>query len=552
MNNKLLLVNGITLLYRESQLPGAHENSAGLVREIIQNIRLPEVSVGIDHERDIINNLKMTALTMCETPLDHEYELAEILQRLKINTMDEESLYDALCDGMVAELSEKALKRMCLNIKRTLSDHFQEEQVKTIINDAASMLKFKRNKIPSMKKFVAELASALEPYQVDLIRKDPAIISSVDMSQLDQVTGVFNSVQDSMSGASILRSGWQGLNRMLDGGFRGGEEWVFGALQHNYKTGSSLSIFMDMALYNTPILRDPNKKAALVRISAEDPLEQNFQFMYQRLIGIEALESGRPLPDQTELERLMLAGLEVEEIIEIRSIYDMVDKDSISIKRLKYLENKLAVYRAGVIKDKLSINGFNTFFIHINPSMWTYRDICNKIIEIEAEGYEVHAAQVDYLLKIPTTGCDGKSAGEDIRNMYERIANFMKARHILFHTPHQLSTDAKMMIREGRLGFVQSLVGRGYYAGCKQLDQVVDGELFMHIEKVNGKSYLTIQRGKHRKVGITPDEYLYIVLEFHPLFGLLPDIRTADSTRKKVGGGVVGSGEEIPFWDIDN
>lgn len=551
MNNKLLLVNGITLLYRESQIPGAHENSAGLVREIVQNIKLPEVSVGIDHERDILNSLKMTALVMCESPLDHEYELSEILQRLKVNTMDEEGLYDALCDGMVPVMTDKQLKRTCLNIKRTLSQWFQEEKVKEIVNKAAYSLKFTRTKITDMKKFVAELASQLEPYQVDLIHKDPAIISSVDMSKLDEVTGVFNDVQSAMSGASILRTGWQGMNRMLDGGFRGGEEWVFGALQHNYKTGSSLSIFMDLALYNIPVLRDPTKKPAMVRISAEDPLPQNFQFMYQRLIGIEALEDGRPLPTQEELDELMLAGLTPEEASDIKILYAMETKDSFATTQLKELEKKLSIYRAGVIQQKLAVNGYNTFFIHVNPSMWTYRDICNKIIELESEGYEIHAAQVDYLLKIPTTGCEGKSAGEDIRNMYERIANFMKARNILFHTPHQLSTDAKMLIREGRLGFVQSLVGRGYYAGCKQLDQVVDGELFMHIEKVNGKSYLTIQRGKHRKVGVTAEEFLYMVLEFHPVFGLLPDIRVADSTRKKVGGGVIGSNDENPFWETD-
>ena len=519
MNNKLLLVTGITLLYRESQIPGAHENSSGLVREIVQGIKLPEVNVGVDHEREIINNLKHTALTMCEMPFDHEYELAEILQRLKIDTMDEEILYDTLCDGMAPVMNDKQLKRTCLNIKRTLATYFQEEKVKEIVSKAAHTLKFTRSKIPDMKKFVAELAGQLEPFQIDLIRRDPAIISSVDMSKLEEVQSVFHDVADAVSGASILRTGWQGMNRMLDGGFRPGEEWVFGALQHNYKTGSSLSIFMDLALYNIPVLRDVTKKPAMVRISAEDPLTQNFQFMFQRLKGIEAIEAGLPLPTKEELDVIM-HGVSPDDM-------------------------------AAYVQQKLAVNGWTTHFIHINPSMWTYRDICNKIIELEADGYEIHVAQVDYLLKINRAGCEGKAAGEDIRNMYELIANFMKARQIVFHTPHQLSTDAKMLIREGRLGFVQSLVGRGYYAGCKQLDQVVDGELFMHIEIVNGVSYLTIQRGKHRKVGVTDQEFLYMVLAFHPLFGLLPDIRLSDSTRKKVGGGVIGSGEETPFWDME-
>ena len=41
---------------------------------------------------------------------------------------------------------------------------------------------------------------------------------------------------------------------------------------------------------------------------------------------------------------------------------------------------------------------------------------------------------------------------------------------------------------------------------------------------------------------------LDLVLEFGP-HGILPDINGPDTSRKKVGGGVVGSGSEIPFWE---
>lgn len=508
MNNKLLLVKAITLLYRESQIPGNHENSATLVREIVSNIRLPELSVGIDHERDILNGLKQTALSMCESPIGHQYMLADILQRLKIDTMEEEVLYDALCDGIVPELPEGALKRTCLDIKRTLTNHFQEEKIGEIMNKAASTLKFSRNKITDMKAFVAEVVSQLEPYQVDLIRKDPAIISDVDVSNLAETTEVFDGIKDDETGVSIMSTGYQGLNRMLDGGFRRGEQWVIGALQHNYKTGFTLSIFKQIALYNKPQMIDATKKPLLLRISFEDTAALNFQFLYASLKENET-------------------GLKV-------------DTSGITSEEM-----------ARYVHEKLGVNGYHVRIMHVNPSMWTYRDICNKILELEADGFEVHMCMVDYLLKLPTTGCEQGPAGTDIRNLYERLYNFMKARKITFITPHQLSTDAKMMIRDGRQGFVRELVGRGYYAGCKQIDQVVDGEIFMHIEIVNNASWLTLQRGKHRKNGQTPTEYLYCVLPFYDVGGIRDDVGKADSTRKKVGGGPIGSGEETPFWDLD-
>lgn len=46
---------------------------------------------------------------------------------------------------------------------------------------------------------------------------------------------------------------------MLQGGFRRGEFWLIPALQHKFKTGFSLSIFSQIALYNKPYLFDKNK-----------------------------------------------------------------------------------------------------------------------------------------------------------------------------------------------------------------------------------------------------------------------------------------------------
>ena len=505
MDNKLLLANSITLLFRESQLTGNHENSASLVHELVSGIKVPEVDMGVNTEREIILGLKNTALAMASMPPTHVFEPFEIVQRLKINTLEDTDFFEVIRSGIEQELDEVALKKVCLNIKRTLEADLRDQKVESIIAKASRSMRFERDKIPDVQRFVAEICSQLEPYQNTTAAADPAVISDISMSDIGGISKVFYDIRNATEGATVLRTGWQGMNRMLDGGFRRGEEWVLGALQHNYKTGTSLSVFMDIALFNKPVLTDPTKKPMLLRISCEDPLALNFEFMYRRLKAIDGFPEAP------------VASVSPEEI-------------------------------AAYVQERLQVNGYHTHFMHVNPSLWTYRSICNKIIELESQGYEIHLCMVDYLLKIPTTGCDGKAAGEDIRNMYERLANFMKARNIAFLTPHQLSTDAKMMIRDGRQDFVKQLIGRGYYAGCKQLDQVVDGELFMHIEKINGKSYLTVQRGKHRKVGQTPEEHLYGVWEFGPN-GILPDIYGPDTTRKKVGGGPVGSGQEIPFWE---
>ena len=106
-----------------------------------------------------------------------------------------------------------------------------------------------------------------------------------------------------------------------------------------------------------------------------------------------------------------------------------------------------------------------------------------------------------------------------------------------------------MLIRDGRSDFVKELVGKGYYDGCRTIDNEVDVEMFIHIEKMNGRAYLTVQRGKHRINGVTPLEYLYAILPFQIKGVILDDVHGADSTRTKLGGGAIGSKDETPFWE---
>lgn len=99
----------------------------------------------------------------------------------------------------------------------------------------------------------------------------------------------------------------------------------------------------------------------------------------------------------------------------------------------------------------------------------------------------------------------------------DSLTNYLNNRHgILFVTPHQLSTEAKQLIRNGvsDVNFVKEVAEKGYTELSKQLDQVVDLELYIHIGTLNKKPVLTIQRGKHRRPDIIDDKYKYAILHF--------------------------------------
>ena len=510
MNDSLLLVKCITLLYRESLVLDKTENSQDLVRTVLERIKLPEVSLGMDHNREKLIALKDTALSMCSNPIDHIYVKEDLLQTLKMNCGDDNMLYQVFSGGIEKDMDDGSLKRTILNIKKQLNDNFRDSHVIEIINKAAYQTKFQRDKIKSIKDFVSGLVTELEPYQIEANRKDPGVISSIDLGDDKGLNELFESAVESDKGIGGFVTGWQDLNRMLQGMLRRGETWIIPALQHKYKTGFTLTLFKQLAIYNKPVLLTPGKKPLLLRISFEDELHNNIRFLYQNLYEN---EHNGEMPD---------------------------------------LKNTSIGEMARTVRDKMQVNGFHVKMMRVNPSEWTYKDIQNTILEFEANGYEVQLLMLDYLYKVPTTGCTQGPAGTDIVDMFDRLRNFTSSRKITLVTPHQISTEGKQLVRDGHSDFVKKIAGGGYYEGSKRIDQVVDGEIYIHIEKLNNMAYLTVQRGKHRIPDVIPDAHMYFVLPFPKKGSILDDLDKPKISMSKVGGNVEGGNDEVPFFQFDD
>ena len=522
MDNKLLLAKCVTLLYRESLLTTRTENSGDLVRTVLEGIKLPEVSIGMNKEREILTALKTTVLEMCENPINHDYDKSDVMQRLRLNCHGDDTLYDSLSQGIEPEITEASVKRSVFNMRTALHNHFRDQNIDVILNKASSKFRFDRGSIKNPGAFITELIAALEPFQVGAITKDPAIVGEIDVGDEEGSARVYLEVRNQETGVSLLKSGYQELNRMLQGGFRRGEEWMMGALQHNNKTGFSLNLFIQFALFNKPAMRDIAKKPLLLRISFEDELSTNMNYVYKYLKARELRAAlhlkGEPLPE---------------------------DLDNIDVGDLT--EEDIAKY----VKERLRVNGYEVKFLRVDPGQWTYMHICNKVMAYEAEGYEVHVLMLDYLAMVPTTGCTVGAVGADKRDMYRRVRNFCSPRGILVFTPHQLSTEAKQLVRDKRQDFLEEVANKGYLDGCKTLDQEIDGELYINIKKHQKRYYLEVKRGKHRAQPVLEDEYKYFALPFPKKGPLLDDLEYANSAVRKIGGEPIGSGgDEKPFWDF--
>ena len=511
MNDLLLLVKSITLMYRESLLNMEEDSTKDLVRKVIEAIKTPEVSIGITKDLEIINALKATATEMVNHDKTHKYQKDILLQQLQVNCGADESTYESLQSGIGPDMTEDENKLTVINIRTAIATHFKHGKIEEVLSKRFSEFKFKRSGIKNINKWINTMIAELEPFQVVGQERDSAIIDEVDISDKESINRVYASIKEENEGGGGFITGFQGINGMIGGKFRLGEQWGLYGLQHNYKTGFSLTIFKQICMYNTPTLKDPKKKPLLLRISFEDSLVLNFQYLYKNMWEN---ETGKVLSKKD------LAEMDIGVMTEY-------------------------------VTNKLSATGFHVKLLFVNPSDWTYKDICNLVLKYEAEGYEVQMVMVDYLTKISKEGCTQGATGQDVRNLFERIKAFMASKGILFITPHQLSTEAKGLMRDGYNDFVKRLPGGGYTADSKQIDHVIDGELFFHIERLKGKNeaYFTVQGGKLRRIEQVDEDDKYRVYKFVRKGVILDDLNKPDSSMLKVGGTPLGEMTADENWD---
>lgn len=514
MNNKLLLINALTLLIRESQLSdrSANYKPVELIREIMQDIRGPVTESIIDHETRMVNELKAMVMEMLSHDETVEYSLNEILQKVQVITEPDPNLFEAFRDNILIELEEEEIKKVIVRLTRSFKKHFKDKAVKSIINRYAATVRFRPEEIGDMGKFISQMVTELEPYQNSLNDKDPAVVDSVNFEDLESITKIYDRISESKEGGLAFLTGWQGLNRMLDGvGIRRNECLLLEALEGKNKSGITRSLFQHFCVYNKPHFLTRRKKAMLMYLSFEDNSETIFSWFYRHLKEQET-------------------GVKVT-------------KDELATRN--------SAEKALYVRSKLMVNGFVPYIERINPSDWTYQDIQNKVLSMEAEGYEVMALFLDYLSMVPTTGCITGPSGVDIRDMFRRMRNFTSSRNIALITPHQLSPDAKLLQRDEVMDFARKVAGGGYTSGSKQICQELDTEIAIHIEKVDGVSYQTFALGKRRDGEIIPDKDRHFALRFHDIGGIPPDIGGVDTTLPKPGAlsqAQVEAGGEQPFF----
>ncbi len=456
MDATTILTKSITLLYRESQLENMTENSADLIKTAIEKIPVNDIDIGIGTRRNTTALLKDFVLELCKNPPNHTYELVELCQQIRLITNGEENLYQAIYQGIESELQSAVLKRTITNLRKTVGDFFRLERTGEVLKKASRDFNFNRNKISDTNAYIQNLITELSVISSKTTAKDPGLVKTMDFADNDSLRMVFNDVSESNSEGLSFKTGFVELDEALQGGPRPGDCVITAALQHNYKTGFSLAVFSHIPIFNKPRCKDPNKKPLCYRVTCEDPLRNNAQFMYQLLKYEETNEA------------VDIKGIDVEEMV-------------------------------AYVKKRLSVNGYHVLMDEVNPSNWTYMSIINRIIELESQGYCVEVFCIDYLSKIPTTGCVQGSMGDDMLDMLSKVRAYCSSQGILLITPHQLSTEAKRLLQTLPSDqFLHYIKGGGFFEKTKGLDRIYDIGVLLHKIEGPGGDFLHVLVDKHR------------------------------------------------------
>ena len=196
MNDLLLLVKSITLMYRESLLNMEEDSTKDLVRKVIEAIKTPEVSIGITKDLEIINALKATATEMVNHDKTHKYQKDILLQQLQVNCGADESTYESLQSGIEPEMTEDENKLTVINIRTAIATHFKHSKIEEVLSKRFSEFKFKRSSIKNINKWINTMIAELEPFQVVGQERDSAIIDEVDISDKESINRVYASIKE--------------------------------------------------------------------------------------------------------------------------------------------------------------------------------------------------------------------------------------------------------------------------------------------------------------------------------------------------------------------
>ena len=487
MDTIALLLDIITLIIRETQA-GVDTNSDTMIESIL-DIYSNDGKKWKRRDAGATKKIVSLIQEMIETrKLGEELDLDGIRRRLTLLLSQDEDLKysddtDVILTMLQSITNPTDTKQECEDEIRRLKGYITrshaKEKIKQIFNSKNRALSASGD-VGEVFDFIDATIEDLDKIRATSSKSDEAIMGEIDLASEDLEKETASSVTEK----HVFKTGCKALNRMLQGGIRTSEFTTISGLSHNYKTGFTLMTWLGMLLNNQPRECEPGQEPLAIWLSFEDDLinivESLFRMIYMT-------EEGKD-PD--------LGTMSLKGMIEI-------------------------------VQSRLQATGFRVKILRVNPSLWTYKDIFNKVASYKSKGFDTQILVVDYLDKLPSTGLGNGIMGSDKKDLVKRVRNHMAGLDIAFITPWQLSSGANALMKDG-LGdteFLSYVWDKSYYQGSNTLNTEIDLEIFVNKALIKNnpqaKYWLNVHRGKHKVPSVIPEEHMQFWTPF-PKEGMIP------------------------------
>lgn len=494
-NSVDLILKAINLLYREEDIDYKYGKSSKLVENVMDTIDKGN-NVGVMGKNDDkIMSLKRLVYELAEIPADEKMPHKYITMQTIDSIIGEDSTGSKTLEkNLMTTMDDATIKGQILSLKKDLRGSFTDKKIEdNLITSGYHYLKNK-HKVNKLS-FIEERIAKLNEIKEELLREGDGkaviehIVTEIDIDPDGDSSGLNDATGDAVSQLSDdgkLMTGWQSFNRMIGGGFKRGEFALWAALPHKFKSQMGQSLFMQLIKYNKPHMLDPKKKPLIAYISVEDNIPEIIKFLYEYI--------------------------NMDETGKLASVID-----------------KNPELMASEIKKRLTLNGYHAKIVKLDPSKLNFNKLISVIQGWLDEGYEIHAIILDYLEKVPRYDIPEDRSDTRMRLAVRNLRAFCGPKKITLLTPHQLSVDAKKLLRNGvsESIFVKELPGKGYTSESTQIDQEPDLMWYIHIAKINGQFHLTVQRDRHRGMP-NIEENNFFALPFPKIGPIASDIGKKD------------------------
>lgn len=505
-NTILQLIKIIAALFFNDKAEDDNEQIFEEVQLLLTEVKIdPRASSSIGGEESIIDALRYTAEWMV-TNRDGSYNRKDIIQRLAVNMQGNLEYIGLATDLLDEEITIVDARKRVSSIMRELRYDKRRTKLRQFISKANAKLNFSGEYI-EISPFVSELMMGLEEVNVSPTGEIEGFIGGVDFTNEGDIEKALTKGVELADAKGMLNTGFQGLNRACGGyGIHRGSMVNFGALTHHYKSGMLNDLCLNIAQFNDPCMLDSTKKPMILRISFENTIDQDTMILYKKLYEIKYQR------------KCDIASANITE--------------------------------AGtLLLEHFQQRGYTFHMMHFDPAnfcIYDLFDILKKFIDL---GFEIHAVVCDYLSQIAGNTI-GDRHDSKIQKTYEMARNFCYPKGITFLTGHQLSTEAQNLSKESSANFTKKVCTGGWYMDCRSLHTKLDLEFVMHIHShVDGCSYLTLSRGKHRGGESTPQKHRHFMYRFEEFGGIVPDIDGDSKALYALPSFVSSADEAAMSWD---